>query len=163
MPPAAPTTFETPIGQRVRFLSCTTDPLGSRPPSAPALDMEEDVFPTKDSSASGTHIPPSSTSQTPTPTPLYHSTPLSSLPPPTRILRDEHKENTPPYAEGRACCSVWADAAGNAHAPDAFFPFSAIVQIIVGFGVTIFCCCCRWVILIGNPLCHYYSLCKKVC
>ncbi|XP_063606512.1 uncharacterized protein LOC134781288 isoform X17 [Penaeus indicus] len=98
-PSLAPTTFETPIGQRVRFHSCTTDPLGGRPPSAPALDMEEDVFPTKDSSASGTHIPSSSTSQAPTPTPLYHSTPLSSLPPPTRILRDEHKENTPPYAE----------------------------------------------------------------
>ncbi|XP_042862395.1 protein MLP1 homolog isoform X5 [Penaeus japonicus] len=98
-PSLAPTTFETPMGQRVRFLSCTTDPLGTRPPSAPALDMEEDVFPTKDSSASGTPIPPSSTSQASTPTPLYHSTPLSSLPPPTRILRDEHKENTPPYAE----------------------------------------------------------------
>ncbi|XP_069990120.1 putative leucine-rich repeat-containing protein DDB_G0290503 isoform X17 [Penaeus vannamei] len=98
-PSLAPTTFETPIGQRVRFLSCTTDPLGSRPPSAPALDMEEDVFPTKDSSTSSTHISTSSTSQAPTPTPLYHSTPLSSLPPPTRILRDEHKENTPPYAE----------------------------------------------------------------
>ncbi|KAK7079482.1 hypothetical protein SK128_028433 [Halocaridina rubra] len=91
----APTTFETSMGQRVRFHSCTSDPLVGRPPSAPALDIDEDVFPTKDSSASSTPIPPS----TQTPTPLYHSTPLSSLPPSTQILRDEHKENTPPYSE----------------------------------------------------------------
>ncbi|XP_042229657.1 protein MLP1 homolog [Homarus americanus] len=93
----APTTFETPIGQRVRFHSCTTDPLGGRPPSAPAMDIDEDVFPTKDSSVTNTSIPHPSSSQTHAP--LYHSTPLSSLPPSTRILRDEHKENTPPYTE----------------------------------------------------------------
>ncbi|XP_066967911.1 uncharacterized protein osp isoform X18 [Macrobrachium rosenbergii] len=92
----APTTFETSMGQRVRFHSCTSDPLGGRPPSAPAMDIDEDVFPTKDSSTSSTPISPSSTQP---PTPLYHSTPLSSLPPSTRMLRDEHKENTPPYPE----------------------------------------------------------------
>ncbi|XP_069160467.1 protein outspread-like isoform X13 [Procambarus clarkii] len=91
----APTTFETPIGQRVRFHSCTTDPLGGRPPSAPAMDIDEDVFPTKDSSAPNTSSPPSGQTHTP----LYHSTPLSSLPPSTRMLRDEHKENTPPFTE----------------------------------------------------------------
>ncbi|XP_069940120.1 protein outspread-like isoform X17 [Cherax quadricarinatus] len=94
----APTTFETPIGQRVRFHSCTTDPLGGRPPSAPAMDIDEDVFPTKDLSTTNTSIPPSSQTQTP----LYHSTPLSSLPPSTRMLRDEHKENTPPFTEDYA-------------------------------------------------------------
>ncbi|XP_068233096.1 protein outspread isoform X6 [Palaemon carinicauda] len=92
----APTTFETSMGQRVRFHSCTSDPLGGRPPSAPALDIDEDVFPTKDSSTSSTPISPTATQP---PTPLYHSTPLSSLPPSTRMLRDEHKENTPPYPE----------------------------------------------------------------
>ncbi|CAL4061322.1 unnamed protein product, partial [Meganyctiphanes norvegica] len=97
----APTTFESPLGGRVRFHSCTTDPVGgnsnsnnlSRPPSAPVtsaapLDCDEDVFPTKD---------PSTSTTTPTslPTPIYHSTPLSSLPASTRM----NKENTPPYLE----------------------------------------------------------------
>ncbi|XP_063875327.1 protein outspread-like isoform X17 [Scylla paramamosain] len=110
----APTAFETAAGQRVRFHSCTTDPMiESRPQSAPAptLEAEEDVFPTKDSSppASST-LQPSTHSSTNTSrcfsTPISTSTPLSSLPPSStpfsslppssaRLLREEQKENTP--------------------------------------------------------------------
>ena len=91
----------------MRFHSCTTESLVTRPSSAPTLDTDEDVFPTKDlsttSSNTSTSTATSTTINTPTqstPAPMYHSTPLSSLPPSTRLLRDEHKENTPPYSEG---------------------------------------------------------------
>ncbi|XP_063875314.1 protein outspread-like isoform X5 [Scylla paramamosain] len=114
----APTAFETAAGQRVRFHSCTTDPMiESRPQSAPAptLEAEEDVFPTKDSSppASST-LQPSTHSSTNTSrcfsTPISTSTPLSSLPPSStpfsslppssaRLLREEQKENTPYIGE----------------------------------------------------------------
>ncbi|KAG0710618.1 hypothetical protein GWK47_022419 [Chionoecetes opilio] len=110
----APAAFETAAGQRVRFHSCTTDPLiDSRPQSAPAptLEAEEDVFPTKDSSPPASSTLQSSThSSTNTSrcfsNPISTSTPLSSLPPSStpfsslppssaRLLREEQKENTP--------------------------------------------------------------------
>lgn len=88
----APAAFETAAGQRVRFHSCTTDPMvEARPQSAPAptLETEEDVFPTKDSStpapsstltSSSTALSSSSTSRFLSTTPLSASTPLSSTP-----------------------------------------------------------------------------------
>ncbi|XP_076038197.1 myosin phosphatase Rho interacting protein outspread isoform X4 [Oratosquilla oratoria] len=78
---AAPTATTT-----VTTASCKTIPPAS-------IDMDEDVFPTKDSG-----LPPPSVSSS-TPTPMYHLTPLTSLPPCSRLLRQERKENTPLYNE----------------------------------------------------------------
>ncbi|KAL7635481.1 UNVERIFIED_CONTAM: hypothetical protein RMT77_014550 [Armadillidium vulgare] len=81
--------------QRICFHSSVSESFSvGRPSSAPTLGGDDDAFSTKESTPPTREKKPS-----PPPSPLYHSTPLSSLPPSTRLLSDEHKENTPPYMD----------------------------------------------------------------